>query len=454
MSEPSTEPPLAETFAKEVEAFLGCYVASIELGTKALAAKNFELLRGMANLHKAPRGRANYLNAEGSEHLHAAASALLAIAGETKRLPRAAAVDVIVEAFFAALVDMDTYSHEAVLADALARLGTTRRDDGSYVFPVVFAPAAHLTDIRIGPVRLLSKALFEAEHQDAMRQEGSANQDSIRPLLLEDWNKFLLGYDHLLMVEIKGYESRLGWEVAAEAGEFFLNFIRMRFSFHATRNVRLAGGLAVQARRSSLRVSADGELLFSSHREWPGTHFDDKWSAAFERDLGNFTPGIAMFLDWLVSGECGGSPVVERLRYASGLIAEAYSQPHEHVRLVRTVAALEALALIKGSAKAASLAIACQCAGGWGVPDKAAAIHEAVKNAYAWRNAVVHGDAPDPQDVRLAFLNLEQHLLEIFLGFLVLFVRIQRGPQPRTVIELRQELQQRLPAFFESPKGD
>jgi hypothetical protein len=147
---------------------------------------------------------------------------------------------------------------------------------------------------------------------------------------------------------------------------------------------------------------------------------DDRWSQRFEADLGSFQLGIATYLAWLLSGGMADAPVMVRLRYANALISEAYSQPHEPVRLVRIIAALETLALVADRDKAEAIATRCKFAGGWTDTVKTDAIYAAVKDAYKVRNKVVHGEPPDRGTIRQAFLRVEEHLLEIYLGFLTL----------------------------------
>lgn len=55
--------------------------------------------------------------------------------------------------------------------------------------------------------------------------------------------------------------------------------------------------------------------------------------------------------------------LLDRLRYANTLIAEAFSEPHDRIRLVRLVAALEALAVLHREDKAEGLAWRCAFAG-------------------------------------------------------------------------------------------
>jgi hypothetical protein len=201
-------------------------------GTRWVEEKALDLLRGFADLQKAPRGRTNMINREGSEHLAEAGELLLKLTGETECVTLSKAKDAIVVAFFAELDRMKEtklYSAEAILRDARDGMKATPRQDRLYVFPVQFAPSAKESSFRAGPVRLVSKERFQKEHEGALEREASDEPQSMRPLLLADWNNFLVGYDHLIIVDVTGYEESLAWQVTEEAAEFFLNLIRMRF---------------------------------------------------------------------------------------------------------------------------------------------------------------------------------------------------------------------------------
>lgn len=162
-------------------------------------------------------------------------------------------------------------------------------------------------------------------------------------------------------------------------------------------------------------------------------------------------PLLASFVSWLASGRHLGSPTVERLRYANLLIAEAYCEPSNYLRLVRLISALEAMAVIRGMDKAHELAVRCASVGGWSECDTANEIYDAVRNAYHWRNMVVHGDAPAEADVRKAFFLLERYTFRIFVGFLGFVSRIESTVKPKSIRRLAREIRGRIELYFYHP---
>ena len=150
----------------------------------------------------------------------------------------------------------------------------------------------------------------------------------------------------------------------------------------------------------------------------------------------------------MASGDDPHSPVLERLRYANALIAEAYSEPHDRIRLVRVVAALEALAALPREEKSQTLALRCAHAGGWADCSRAIEIVDDVSNAYAARNAIVHGDAPDNDDAISAFYRVERHLACIYVGFLHVYAKIQRRYRPTHARHIRRAIEAHIEYFF------
>lgn len=240
----------------------------------------------------------------------------------------------------------------------------------------------------------------------------------------------------------------MGWPTARECAEYVLNLVRMLFGFSRTDRIRLAGDFAVETNVSKLIIQMDGDKWLSNSTDRMASVLEDGWLDAFDAHLHQFSLTLSSYGLWLVSGTHSGNPVTERLRYAHALIAEAYCEPSDRIRIVRLVSALEALSLIEEKDKSHQLASRCASAGGWGNGRKAVEIFDAVKEAYRWRNAVVHGDAPHVGEVRAAFFLLERHLLDICLGFMVLFAEISAEVQPQSIRRLRREMKSRIDLFF------
>jgi hypothetical protein len=133
------------------------------------------------------------------------------------------------------------------------------------------------------------------------------------------------------------------------------------------------------------------------------------------------------------------------------LVAEAYTEQSDYLRLVRLISALEALALLEGKDKAHQLAAYSALVGGWGSIGDGIKIYDRIRAAYHWRNAVVHGDAPAVRDVRRSFFEAEEYLLRIIVGFMSIFAAIATDTRPTSVRQLRRELKKRVDLFFWAP---
>ncbi|WP_146006625.1 hypothetical protein [Bradyrhizobium forestalis] len=156
----------------------------------------------------------------------------------------------------------------------------------------------------------------------------------------------------------------MAWKAAPDVAEYILNLIRMKFGYHHMDDVRVGNGFiweTSQVRFYFDKVGSPNVSLSSGPR---ASHLDDRWANLFDDDFspdGIYSHSLAMRM---VSGDDPSSPILERLRYANALIAEAFSEPHDRIRLVRLVAALEALAVLPREEKSEGLAERCAFAGG------------------------------------------------------------------------------------------
>lgn len=432
-----------------IEDFFDEWVETRKVETEALRTRTFKSLLRHVQFSEIHEG-GNSINRVGHAHLLAAAEKLLQKEKLDGRLRVYTAYKAIVRAFFDCLPKIratEKLSAQAIADKATYALRGLPRDDGTYVFPIVFAPRARASDFRIGPIRIVSKEIFLSEHSGAFCRESEGDETRRQ---LADWMEYVAGYDHFVTVDMRGFESEVAWTLAREAGEFALNLIRMLFRRYHTDDIRIGNGFRWEIKQSAVRITPDGAAFFSSSRGPWGTHLDDLWTKHFDDNLGQYSQMLASYAHWLTAGIDVRNPVYERMRYATQLIAEAYAEPHDHIRLVRVVSALEALSLIHGAEKAHSLGLYCAYAGAWGDGGKACAIYDAVRNAYTLRSAVVHGDAPTASQVRGAFVRLEEHLLEIYLGFTCLFARILKA-SPQSVSALRREMNRRIAWFYWYP---
>jgi hypothetical protein len=391
----------------------------------------------------------NVVNTAGLRHLEKAAELLLERRQLQLKLRPTTARLAIVDALFAHLpkaLKRGFFSETAIRDGALRALDRVPRADGLYVFPVVFAPKVKKADFGVGPVRIVPRGRFMTEQREVLSI--GRISDPLRQRLARAWRQHIEAYDHVITVDLVGYEWDMGWVQAREVAEFLLNLIRMRFGFHATTDMRLGGGFVWERQQASLVIGNAGEPWISQSWGRNGSHATESWASQFDFALGGLRGLLTTLAALLAEGSHPKDPTLERVRYANRLIAEAYSEPHDPVRLVRLVSALETLAMLGDREKAHHLAWRCACAGGWEDTGRAVEIYDAIREAYRWRNAVVHGDAPDGRHVRRAFLGVESHLLEIVMGFLSLYARIRRESGPQSAAQLRRLVSAQVDLFF------
>jgi hypothetical protein len=435
-----------------VDLFVGEWVKTVLEVKGAIDRKDVEsafrdtvILRGMDTN--------NYVNRDGYRHLVEAANTLLVQEKLDLRVTEETARDAILKGLSQHLPKArkrGVISESAIIDRAKVELRGIKFADGNYAFPVRLAPLAKKTDFAIGPIRILSKVLFLREFAPNLRKTWPKSEKLHRHLL-KRWVLHLKEHDHIILVEMRGFEREMAWRMARECAEFSLNLVRMLFRFGRTSRIRLGGEFAVEMNQSTAILEPGGGVWFSASTGGMASVLEDGWLEVFDQHLSPFSSTLASYGLWLASGTHSGNPITERLRYSHRLIAEAYSEPSDYLRLVRLISALEALALLEGNDKAHQLASRCASAGGWGDTNRAIEIFDAVGFAYRWRNAVVHGDAPGFGDVRTAFFGVEKYLLYIVLGFTALFAEISVKKRPQSVRQLRRELARAIDLFFWEP---
>lgn len=439
---------------EEIEHFGEEWLLTLKEANKAIETKNFAAVRDHVVLNGI-RDAGNYVNRKGYQHLRNAVDKLLTEMSMTRRLSIGTMERIITAEFFAELSrckgSEKKFSIPAIIKRAKLRVKSIGWDDGTYVFPVLFAPKAKNSNFRIGPVKIVAKSIFLRDNREALERERVEDSKDNRPRFLNEWERYTDRYDHFITVDIKGLERDLAWERAREAAEFCLNIVRLVFGYYHTRNIKLAGGFIWDETAAKLVMAENGSAHFSASRGPWGSHLDDNWTEIFDSRVGFNSGPIASLCALMASGERAGSPILERQRYAHQLIAEAYCEPHDHIRLVRLVSALEALAVLERTDKRESLALNCAQAGGWSDPSAANNIYDAVMAAYGVRNKIVHGDGAPTDEISQVFYGLEQYILDVIEGYLFLYVRISNTANPKHVKHLRRELNSRMGMFFWDP---
>ncbi len=403
--------------------------------------KNFEIL-------EYAKGGLNWISHAGNRHLSVAARLLLERMGEQRRITLQTARRCLIEAHFAHLPKArktGKLSEHAVIAGASKKITHWKRSPGSYVFPACFAPSATKSQFRIGPAVVFAKATFEEKYLPAIAAQAT---DEFGRRAVTEWSSYAERYDHFVVVDIERHETKMAWIEAREVAEYVLNLIRMKFGFSHMDDVRIGNGLVWETKWVQVHFDKSGAAGFSlSSGRW-ASHLDDTWVKHFDDDFGIEAPLLASLATWMASGDHPHSPVLERLRYANTLIAEAFSEPHDHIRLVRLVAALEALAVLPREEKSDSLAWRCALAGGWTDCGRAVQIVDDVLYAYTVRNALVHGDSPGNEEAISAFYRLERHLVRTYLGFLHLYAKIQQRYRPTQSVIFAGPLINTLRVYF------
>lgn len=439
---------------QHIEEFLEEWEATTLLVTEAVQAKDMSRLKD-TDMLPGMKGSGNSINPAGMRHLGAAAEKLLLREKLAAKLQRWTAITALgqgLQAHIPKALKTGILSEHAIIAKAVAILRAYQRDDGLYVFPVVFAPRALTTDFNIGAGRIVAKPIFEAEMTDAWaRLAVEEDEGGFAATLAEDWRQHSSDFDHFITVTMEGFEEKMAWSAALDAAQMMLNIFRMYFGFQTMDDVRIGNGFIWQSKRSSLRLTKTGNIWLSSSFGGNGSFLESGWEAQLSRDLCGFAMLLASTVTWPTVNNGRPDPMFERLIYFNRLIAEAYGEPHDPIRLVRLISALEALSLVGSRDKAHNLAHRCGAAGGWGDAHVYCKIYDAVREGYRWRNAVVHGDAPPVAEVRGAFLGIERHLIAIYQGMLSLHAGIANDVRPLSVATLRREFANRIDMFFWAP---
>lgn len=389
-----------------------------------------------------------FISLIGHQALNNAAELLLKKMGEHRRVTLNSSRKALLEAHEEHLpkaIKKGRISEYAIRDIAIKKILQLPRSNGTYVLPLVLSPIVKNTDFLLGPVGILSSEIFKERYRDSISEHEGRDIDK---WLLDNWEKYADRYDHFLVVEVRNHEFEKARSVSREVAEIVLNTIRMLFGFEYTKNIRIGDGFVWEMDRASVFFTDQGEACIS-HASGPwGAILPEDWEGVLWDQLGCHAGLIGGLADWIVSGNNSESPVMERLRYAGTLIAEAYSEPHDHIRLVRIISALEALSLIENKDKAHNLALHCALAGGWGDPAIANEIYDAVRNAYAIRSKIVHGDGATTAEILKSFHPVESLLLRIWIGILYIYLDILNHNNPQNIKGLRRVFKKRVEDFY------
>ena len=389
-----------------------------------------------------------FISLAGNQALNNAAELLLKKTGEQRRVTSHSSRNAILDAHEEHLpkaLKKGKVSEYAIRDIAIKKIAQLPRSSGAYVLPLVLCHEKEPTDFVLGPVNIVSSGVFRERYHEAISSHAGSD---IEKHLFESWEKYAERYDHFLVVQVDNHEFKQARLVSREVAEMILNTIRMLFGFNYTKNIRIGDGFVWEVDRSSVFFDPQGRACIS-HASGPwGAILPEDWEHMLWENLGYHAALIAGLANWIASGDNADSPALERLRYANTLIAEAYCEPHDYIRLVRITSALEALLLIENKDKAHNLALHCAFAGGWGEPAIANEIYDAVRVAYAIRSKVVHGDNATEAEIIEAFQPIEGLLLRIWIGVLHIDLDIVKNHKPQNVKSLRRIFKKRVEDFY------
>lgn len=420
-----------------------------DLNNRPKLFEDLAILQGIS----ADAGVGNTISQDGMQLLFQASEKLIKRCKRGRQISTNTALRKLEAAFGNELkraIKKRVFSEDAVCKATSAEIKGLTYEKATLVLPVVFSSGVSQTDISLGRIRLLSHLKFDTEFAQTIRMAAADTvAASYEFKVIRDWQKYVAKYDHFMLVEIEGFEPEIRRSVARDAAEMFLNIIRMYIGLSHADDMRLGEGYIWETRRSFLTLGEDG----SPHFGWAsgpfGAILPDDWQSRFEQQMVPHRNMLASFVNWFLREPSSENPVLERVAYTHHLIAQTYSEPHDQIRLVRLISALEALSLLTGDKKRERLADRCAAAGAFGDTEIRQDIQNATLLAYSVRNEVVHGDDPSPNKVRVALIGLDKFLMRIVLGFMQLHAHVLSEDSPQSIKPFRRAVENRWPDFFD-----
>lgn len=384
---------------------------------------------------------------EGAAHFRDAVAALLECQNLQSRISSQSArkcLDTELQREISRAQTRSQISFDTVISRTIAALHDTRTFSGDCFFPALVTHEDQAVDLRFGPVRLISRDIFDIEYapriDDSAAAAATAQDGSDWSLkrILGGWRSIAAPYAFMVVVRIKGFEQEMAKPAARQAAEFTLNLLRIIAPHRMGPRIRLAGDSRPETEQAFLTLSNDGQLGGSLREGGEGAILPDDWPTVLLRCLGEAKPMVDALAARLVSGAPITDSVTERIRYADQLFTEAFQDSSPRLALVKMVSALESLAVLPRQRKRQTLEVRCALACGEGDLDYMRNVRRVVGQAYRIRNDVVHGDAPDPLKASRAIDELQAYLLSIVLHLWRVLASIQVQHQPESISVLRQ----------------
>jgi len=337
-----------------------------------------------------------------------------------------------------------SWSYKAVVKRASTRLHETKTFAGSCFFPAFITWKEEGIDLNFGPVRVVSRDVFEAEFGEGIEDElervraDHDGRSAAQVRILKGWKELCESYPFMVIVRIEGFEMEMARPAARQAAEFILNLLRIMARHRDGRAIRLSGDVKPETRQAFLALTEDGVPVGSLLTGGEGAFLPEDWPQTLIRNVGAAKGMIDAIAGRFVRGDPFTDPVIERIRYADQLITEGFQDASPRLALVKIVSALEALAVLPKDKKALTLEVRCALASCEGDPDYLRDVRKAVGQAYTVRNNVVHGDAPEPSQAARAIEELQKYLFNIVVHLWRILVVIQNDERPQSIKPLRR----------------
>ena len=331
-----------------------------------------------------------------------------------------------------------------VIDRALKRLTEKVESVATHLFPVTYTREPKEFLFSLGPLDFMDFGTFEKTGLVREALEECESGDAFDQQFLKSYNETKARAKHVIAISVSGFETEKGRDVAKEAGEFFLNVLRLSFRWDPDKNPKILLRNYTD-HNTPIMVIHENERLSKSYGGSPSIYSFLKEGVEHNvlDSLESFVPILSSIIDGMARAVSSNSPVLQRIEYASFLIASAFDQRSVRIALVNFVAALETLACLddEGS-KRCTLVERCRNVVLGATVDEQDSIAEAIENAYKARNAVVHGDAASEDDYWATLRSLEKWMLTLVFAFIDLLHHTQFNKTPKTSKQLRAAIKQ------------
>ena len=319
------------------------------------------------------------------------------------------------------------------------------------MYPVYLSRRATIGEFKLGKSVILPKEKFYSDYYEPAKAK-SGGADNHDGHLISGWEEVADKADHFILVPLSGFELQKGQARGRVVANIFLNVLRLFMGLYHCEGLRLAGDFEFRERGAHLIIQEGPQLYISTSYAWRGTHASEEWFEKFKKECAPVKFMVGTLCDLIASGDMPDSPAVKRIEYAHVLLAEAYSEPNDLIRVVRLCGALEALALISGTAKKHALATLSAHAASYGDEQYYSEVFQRVTKLYDIRNSVVHGDYPSDSSARGAFERIDPYLFLVIMRLTARIVICHNQDNPKSVRILRKKAKQRtIEVFGPSP---